>query len=89
LYKLRESFYFKQKKKNMKRSIVLALTFLMVGISGIGSVVLAHPGHTLHDRYSPGHYLSDPYHLSITIAISAIVLVLIWAGKKYLTRSRG
>ena len=72
----------------MKKHILASILFVFV--LGLGTTVTAHPGHTVQDvhQLSPDHYLTDPYHLTVTIVITALLLLAIRAGRKYFGRTK-
>ncbi|VAX35256.1 hypothetical protein MNBD_UNCLBAC01-1714 [hydrothermal vent metagenome] len=56
------------------------LLFLI--ILSVPSIVIAHPGHGLErELFSLLHYLIEPVHLAIGIALGSVIAIIFWLKK--------
>ncbi len=47
---------------------------VVIGAALVPGVAFAHPGHAAGGAWDLGHYLTDPFHLALTVG--AVLLVL-------------
>ena len=71
----------------MKKLMFRPITALIIAIIMAGNItVMAHPGHNLYDvhQYNLIHYLSNPYHLLVSLILGVVLFLLIMNGRRFL-----
>ncbi len=68
------------------KNIILYFLGLSI-VCGASSVVIAHPGHGHNGgSFSLFHYLSEPVHFGITIALIGLIVVGIYWFRRNISR---